>query len=127
MTRSIFLVVALFLTACTDPRKTAQTQIHEIGVPRLRYDAALLYKQLFAGPTTEYLTLKPSQWPASFKLLAPRQVGASLDGFTLALTGEATRESGIHITPTGMTLAPKATHAKFEKIADGIHWYSISK
>ena len=125
--RIAFLSAALFLTACTDPRKTAQAQIYEIGVPRLRYDAALLHKQLFAGPSTEYLTLKPSQWPPSFKLLSPQQVGASLDGFSLAISGEASSESGIHITPTGMSLAPKATHAKFEKIADGIYWYSISK
>ena len=53
------------------------------------------------------------------------QVGASRDGFTLTLIGKNSAQSGLHITPDGMSATPKASHAKYQKIEDGIYWYSI--
>lgn len=119
------ICLLLLLAACTDSRHAAQKQLREIGTPRLRHDAAILYKQLFSSPSADYLTLKPSQWPASFALLRPMQVGASRDGFTLTLVGKNSTQSGLHIAPDGMSTTPKASHAKYQKIEDGIYWYSI--
>ena len=127
MNKRLLAVLILLLPACSDPRADAQKQLHEIGIPRLRYDAALLYKQLYAGPTADYIPLKPSQWPPSFRQLAPRQIGATREGFTFTLSGKASSESGLHICPTGMTTTPHATHAHYERLEDGIYWYSISK
>lgn len=123
----LLLSTVLVLTGCSPaPREEAEKRLQKINVKRLRMDAAILYKNMYASAGPNYTVIKPSSWPASFRALEPKQVGAYRDGFTFAFKQNGEIESGIYVTPAQMDVQPHSTaRAQFERIADGIYWYSF--
>ena len=120
------LLCAVFLAGCAGPRDKAIKTLDRVGAEKLRHDAAVLYKDLFAGRGPDLTVLKPGQWPKSFEAFHPLYVGAYLDGFVCALRKGEDTESGIYIIPSGMEHEPRNTdRASYERLSDGIYWYSF--
>ena len=125
--RLILALCAASLCGCADPRSKAEETLRAVGAGTLRKDAAVLYKQLFAGRGTDFIVVRASQWPESFKRFKPVRVGAYPDGLSLALLVDADSESGLYAVPLHMDHAPSgAAGARFQKLADGIYWYSFA-
>ena len=125
--RLLLILCACSLPGCADPRSRAEGTLHSVGAKTLRSDAAVLYKQLFAGRGAEFLVVRESQWPSSFKRFAPARVGAYPDGLTLALHVGANAEAGLYVVPLHMENAPSgAPGASYRKLAEGIYWYSFA-
>lgn len=129
MSRLLFvllLILAAFFTGCSnDPIGDARARLSGVNVAALRLDAAKIYKQLHAAPGPEFIALMPKKWPDSFKKLSPLRVGVYRDGFAFALGGEADSEWGLHVFPTGMNQVRATGSGRFEKLADGVFWYSL--
>lgn len=121
------LSLLLALAGCSrSPREEAEKRLKTSDLARLRMDAAVLYKNMYASAGPAYTVIKPGSWPASFRALEPKQVGAYRDGFTLAFKQNGEIESGIYVTPAQMDVQPHSTaRAQFERITDGIYWYSF--
>jgi hypothetical protein len=119
--------IAACLGACSSPRRTAEETLDRAGPDRLRKDAALLYKNVFAAAaSTSFRTLKVDDCPATFRMFNPQHVVAYRDGFGLALQRGPSGESGLYVVPDQMDVAPNpGRRARFERIADGIYWYSF--
>ncbi len=98
----------------------------KVGPERLRIEAALLYKNLYAAASTSFFTIKLTDCPATFRAFNPQHVVAYRDGFSLALERGPQGESGLYVVPSEMDVAPNpGRRAKFERIAEGIYWYSF--
>ena len=122
----LWCALAAGIGGCSSPRRTAEKTLEQVGADRLRTEAAVLYKNLFAGVSTSFYTIKVKDCPATFRMFQPQHVVAYRDGFSLALVRGATGESGIHVVPAQMDVSPSAgRRVRFEKIADGIYWYSF--
>ncbi|MEQ1860008.1 MAG: hypothetical protein ABMA13_08735, partial [Chthoniobacteraceae bacterium] len=112
------LVLLGSLSGCGSPRERAGETLQKVGADQLRADAALLYKNLFASTGPDFTLIKQSDWPASFRVFAPQQVGAYRDGFSLALERQGGLESGLYVIPNQMEIEPRsAGRAQFERIA----------
>jgi hypothetical protein len=112
--------------ACADPRRDAERKLGQVGVEKLRGDAARIYKDVFAGRAPAFEEVRPAVWPESFRAFAPHHVGAAPDGISLALTRSRDAESGLYIVPLQMDHTPRATpRAALEQLAEGIYWYSF--
>lgn len=99
-----------------------------MGTMRLREEAALIYKDLFAGEAPAYASIKRDDWPGLFRAFEPENVGAYRDGFALALVRTRDRESGLYVIPAQMEVQPRATaRTHFERIEEGIYWYSFDR
>jgi hypothetical protein len=125
--RTTTLLVCLLLCAgCVDPRQRAEREVRESGAA-LRHDAALLYKNMFAATgKPDFVEVWFKDWPKSFQKLRPRHVGAYHDGFTIALHTTDRGESGLYIVPESMDYEPQSgAGTTFQRIADGIYWYSF--
>lgn len=118
---------ALLLAGCGEtPREKAEARLRKLDAAVLRGEAAKLYKDLFASSAPPYSVIKVGAWPASFRALDPLQVGAYRDGFTLSFHLRGGVESGIYVIPAQMDVEPESKgRARFERIADGIYWYSF--
>lgn len=128
LVKILAIVLAVALAACErSPLADARARVELANVEQIRYEAARIYKQVHAIPGPEYVVLKPAQWPGSFKTLKPMRVGVYRDGFAFALGGEADKEWGIHIVPTGMASKRPAAAAKFEKLAEGAYFYALGQ
>lgn len=102
--------------------KTLET----VTAAQLRLDAALLHKRIFAGHGTDFVLVRAAEWPASFRSFAPMRVSAYPDGVGLTLAAKSDHESGLYIVPASMDHSPSASHgSKFQRLADGIYWYSF--
>lgn len=127
--RPLFLLLlAAVLSGCDGelPREKAEKRLRSSDLARLRHDAAVLYKNLHAGTGPAYAVIKESGWPESFRALGPVEVGVYADGFTLAFEQSGQIEAGVYVTPSQMDVTPQATErARFERLADGIYWYSF--
>jgi hypothetical protein len=111
-------------TSCTRPEGKARETVRRVGVEALRWQAAMLYKNVFAAPVAGLMTIKRNDWPPAFATFAPLTVGAYRDGFALALVRDGERESGIYVIPAHMDVEPRPTQrSRFERIEDGIYWY----
>lgn len=120
------LACAFALAACTAPRERAEKTLAQVGAEPLRRDAALLYKRLFAGHGTDFVVVRPKDWPESFQRFAPVRVGAYPDGISLALESRNGGEAGLYVVPATMEHQPSAAHGgTFQRLADGIFWYSF--
>ena len=129
MPKRLPLLLCLFaLAGCAPPRRQAEGVLKRIGADNLREGAARLYKDFFASSAPDYTSVKSSEWPSVFSAFAPKQVGAYRDGFALALTLDGNTESGLYVIPAHMDVQPHANpRARFERIADGIYWYSFTR
>lgn len=127
MHRFLLVFVLAILASCSDPRSQAMSRLRELDKQALRLDAAKLYKQIYAAPGSDFLTLKESQWPETFSALKPVSVSCHHDGFSVALTDDSINEAGLHIQPLGVTSAPTASSVKYECLEEGIYWYTFKK
>lgn len=125
--RTAFLALALALCGCAkSPQERASETLKRVGADQLRRDGALLYKTVFAAPGLDFVVLKPKYWPASFLPFAPVRVGAYPDGISVAIESKDGREAGLYIVPATMDLQPSAAHGgRFERLAEGVYWYSF--
>jgi len=120
------LLAALVLIGCGSPRKTAEATLRKVGVDRVRKEAAVLYKNLFAGPGPAFFTIKVNDCPSTFQALSPLHVGAYRDGFSLAKMRTADVEEGFYVIPLGMDVVPTSKdRAHFAPLAPGIYWYTF--
>ena len=127
MHRFLFIFVLVILASCSDPRAQAMSRLKGLDKRALRLDAAKLYKQIYAAPGNDFLTLKQSQWPETFSTLKPVSVSCHRDGFSITLTDDSINETGLHIQPLGITSAPTVGFVKYERLEEGIYWYSFKK
>jgi hypothetical protein len=127
MHRFLLVFVLAILASCSDPRAQAKKRLQGLDRQALRLDAAKLYKQIYAAPGSDFLTLRQSQWPETFSALKPVSVSCHGDGFSIALTDDSINETGLHVQPLGFTSAPTAGSVKYERIEEGIYWYSFKK
>jgi hypothetical protein len=118
-------LLALIAAGCS-PRREVEQKLATVDRAQLREEAAVLYKQIFAGTAPDFTAIKPDEWPATFRALGPRSVGGFKDGFSLSFISRGGIESGLYVVPQFMDVEPSAgRRAQFEKIADGIYWYSF--
>ena len=93
---------------------------------QLRKDCAVFYKNIFAEHRQTIAVVNQQYWSWSFQQLEPKRITAYPDGFALCLESKGDSESGLYVIPLGMEVEPKATAwASYEKISDGIFWYSF--
>lgn len=119
--------VALGLGGCDTPRQKAERLLAKLDTDKLRHEAALMSKVLYAGGAPLSPNLKPADWPPSFRPLAPLEVTAYPDGFSLLIERQGLSYSGIYIVPASMDVEPRTRdRAHFERIRDGIYWYTFS-
>ena len=92
----------------------------------MRKDAAIFYKDIFAENRKTIATVNAQYWSHSFKQLGPQRITAYPDGFAFCLEVAGDAESGLYIVPLGMDVVPQPTPwASFEKLSEGIYWYSF--
>ncbi len=127
MHRIFLIFILVILASCSDPRASAKNRLKGLDTQALRFDAAKLYKQIYAAPGPDYFPIKQSQWPQTFSTLGPVSVSCHRDGISVVLTDDPTHETGLHIQPLGISTPPSAASIKFERIEEGIYWYSLSK
>ncbi len=123
----VLILSALVVAGCArSPRDSAEQRLRKVDPARLRAEAAVLYKNLFASEAATYTVIKSSAWPATFRAIEPLQVGAYRDGFALATHRDAGVESGLYVLPAQMDVVPVSKgRARFDRVADGIYWYSF--
>ena len=120
------LLFTLLLAGCSDARGRAKGALQRVKADQLRQDAAIFYKDIFAGRQKTIVTVSPQYWAWSFKQLHPLRITAYPDGFAFRLEVVGDAESGLYIVPLGMDVAPKPTPwASFERLSEGIYWYSF--
>ncbi len=119
--------VLLALGGCDEtPRQRMQTQLGRADLARVRREAALTYKDLFAASGSGFIPLPLTKFPPSFRQFQPLRIVAHRDGFALTLVSTAATESGLYIVPAGMEHAPAASRrAHFERLREGFYWYAF--
>lgn len=123
----LLLLLAFAVAGCSQsPRERAEARLRKFDVAALRQQAAVLYKNMHASAGPTYIVIKQNAWPPAFAAFGPTQVGAYLDGFTLALEQSGGREAGLYVIPAQMDVVPRSSdRAHFEPISEGIYWYSF--
>ena len=120
------LLFTLLLTGCSDARGRAKSALKRVKEDQLREDAAIFYKNIFAEHRKTISMVNPQYWSWSFQQLHPQRITAYPDGFAFCLEVRGDAESGLYIVPLGMELEPRPTPwASFEKLSEGIYWYSF--
>ena len=100
--------------------------MQRVDAGQLRKDAAIFYKNIFAEHRKTIPTVSPQYWSYAFKRLEPQRITAYPDGFAFCLEILGDTESGLYVVPLGMEVEPKPTAwAVYEKISEGIFWYSF--
>ena len=119
-------IFTLLLAACSDSRGRAMKTIKQMKQDQLRKDCALFYKNIFAEHRKTIAMVNQAYWSNSIAQLHPEKVTAYPDGFALCLESTGDSESGLYVIPLGMEVEPKATAwASYEKLSEGIFWYSF--
>ena len=122
----LILLSALFLAGCDDVRTRAMKTVKRVKAAQLRKDVAKFYKDIFATNQKTIFTLRPEYWSLAFVELHPERITAYPDGFAFCLEKKGDAESGLYIVPLGMDHDPAPTPwASFEKLSEGIFWYSF--
>jgi hypothetical protein len=120
------LIFTLLISGCSDSREQAMKTVKRVTPEQLRLDAAKFYKDMYAGPRNTLVQLNKENWTRSFAELNPDRITAYVDGFAFRLESSGDSESGLYVVPLGMDIEPKQTDvASFEKISEGIFWYSF--
>ena len=122
----LILIFALLLAGCTDPRGRALKTMQRFKQDQLRREVALFYKDAFAEHRKTSVAMNPKYWSQAFNDLRPERITAYPDGFAFCLEAKGDAESGLYIVPLGMEHEPKPTPwASYEKLSEGIFWYSF--
>ncbi len=120
------LIFTLLLGGCSDSRGRAKDALKRVKPEQLRKDVAHYYKDIFAEHRKTIATVNQQYWSGAFMKLSPQRVTAYPDGFAFCLEVMGDTESGLYIVPLGMDVEPKPTPwATFEKLSEGIYWYSF--
>ena len=120
------LFFTLLIAGCSDSRGRAKSALKRVKEEQLRTDAATFYKNIFAEHRKTIATVNEQYWSWSFSQLRPQRITAYPDGFAFCLELAGDMESGLYIVPLGMDVEPKPTPwASFEKLSEGIYWYSF--
>lgn len=130
--RALGLALALLLTygGCdtNTAHRRAVKQVANTDPAQLRFEAAVTYKNAFAGRGPQMIHLQENAWPKTVRAFNPLRVTAYRDGIAIALYQLADRESGVWVIPEGMTHDPAATpRAVFQELRDGIYWYEFGQ
>jgi hypothetical protein len=125
--RSFTVCAALLVAACSDSRAKARAQLDPGHTSELRRDATRVYEEFLAKTGVDFIALKTTQWPESFKRFGPLRVGIYRDGVALALEGNASAEKGVHILPLQMNAISPTGRAKYERMGEGVYWYALGK
>lgn len=124
----LLCLLALATAGCMSPRRQATAVLKTVGPAALRNEAAILYKDLFASKAPDVVSVKNTEWRASFRAFEPKKVGAYSDGFALALQIDGDIESGLYVIPAQMDVKPRPKPGtRFEQITDGIYWYTFTR
>ena len=125
--RALFILIpALLLAACGDSRTRAMKTVQRVTAEQLRKDVAKYYKNIFATNQKTMVTVNPQIWTLASAELHPERITAYPDGFAFCLESKGSAESGLYIVPLGMDHDPAPTAwASFEKLSEGIFWYSF--
>ncbi len=122
----LILFFALLVAGCSDARGRALKTMKRFKQDQLRREVALFYKDVFAQHQKMVVTLNPTYWSQAFTDLNPERITAYPDGFAFRLESNGDAESGLYIVPLGMDVEPKPTPwASYEKLSEGIYWYSF--
>lgn len=120
------LIFILLLAGCSDSRGRAKRALKRVDRVQLRKDVATFYKDIFAEHRKIIVTVNPQYWSFAFTELRPSKITAYIDGFAFCLESIGEIETGLYVVPAEMDVEPKSTAtASFEKLADGIFWYSF--
>ncbi len=120
------LISTLLLAGCTDTRGRALKTMEHFKPAQLRREVALYYKNIFAEHQKTSVPVGAKFWSEAFTALRPERITAYPDGFAFCLETNGDAESGLYIVPEGMDVAPKPTAwASYEKLHEGIYWYSF--
>ena len=113
----------------TSRKQQLSNRLRNGGAERLRNEAAILYKDLYARHgQREFVEIWFSDWPPTFRKFSPRHVGAYVDGFILATDRNLNGEMGLFIVPESMDHVPSpAKGTTYEQLTPGIYWYSFSR
>ena len=125
--RLFVVFVSLLAASCSDTRHQARARLDASIASVLRQDAARVYEEFLEKTGADFIALKTTQWPDSFKRFAPLRVGIYRDGVALALEGNASAEKGIHIFPLGKDPTPRIGRTKYEQLECGVYWYALGK
>ena len=128
--RLLFLLAcAVLAQGCGDRRPRAERSLRKGEAEQLRHDAARLYKEFYSRHgRPDFNEVWYKDWPRSFQKLAPRHVGAYLQGFSIALKTGHQREEGLFVVPESMDIEPRAeSGVSYRKIADGVYWYTFGE
>ena len=120
------LIFTLLSAGCADTRGRAMKTLQRYKPERLRKEVALYYKDAFAQHQLTSVSMPPKYWSEAFSALQPERITAYPDGFAFCLEINGDAESGLYIVPQGMDVQPKQTAwASYEKLHEGIYWYSF--
>jgi hypothetical protein len=126
--RLLLLLLALLAGGCGNPRDEAAARLRSVPAVELRNDAARLHTQFLSAPGQQHVPLMPFHWPESTKKLEPVRVNLYRDGLAIALRLEPGVEFGIHVLPLGVNAPPAASpHVQYERIEDGIYFYTLQR
>lgn len=123
----LLLIFALLFAGCGDTRGRALKTMKRFKPEQLRKEVALYYKDVFAeNRKIKSVPLSQKYWSQAFNELRPERITAYPDGFAFCLEVSGDAESGLYIVPLGMDVEPKPTPwASYEKLGEGIFWYSF--
>ncbi|MEA3208438.1 MAG: hypothetical protein QOE70_1495 [Chthoniobacter sp.] len=125
---ALFGLLTLALASCSNPRTRAEQMLRKVGAEQLRRDAAFLYKDIFAAHETDFIVIRPKNLPASFQRFEPVRAGAYQDGITITLKVRSNTEAGLYVVPMSMDSVPSSARGgQFQKLAEGIYWYSFGE
>ena len=120
------LLFTLLLAGCSDSRGRAIKAVKRMKEDQLRKELAVYYKNIFAEHRKTIATMSQQYWSYSISQLHPEKVTAYPDGFAICLESTGDSESGLYVIPLGMEVEPKPTAwASYEKLSEGIFWYSF--
>ena len=125
--RALFILLpALLLAGCDDARIRAMKTVKRVKPAQLRKDVARFYKNIFGPHQKTIVRVNSEIWTLAFDELHPERITAYPDGFAFCLESNGSAESGLYIVPLGMDHVPTPTPwASYEKLHEGIYWYSF--
>lgn len=126
----LLAAMALVNAGCDgDPAMArASKQLGSTDLARLRFDAAVVYKNNLTASGPVPVRVPDPAWPKTFRAFSPSRVTVYRDGIALALAQLADRESGLWVIPEGMTHDPTTTpRASFQELRDGVYWYEFGQ
>jgi len=123
--RLLFLIAAMSLASCTDPRANSISRLHHADAVELRTEVTRLYTKLFPASGPAMVPVRPELWPAVLLKLRPLRMNLYRDGLAVSLQASPGFEYGLHILPAGATERMESTErTQYEKLQEGIYYFT---